>query len=250
MLEIIDHGAVREIRLARPPANAISEALAQAVGQAVLEASESADAVVVSGRTGMFSGGLDIPQMIDMDRVQLAQCWRTFQDMLRRIATSPVPVAFALTGHAPAGGIVMALFGDFRVMPKGPWKTGVNEVQVGLTLPRLVHRALARLIGPHRAERIAVAGEIMEAQKALEIGLVDELAEDPEATVARAIQWCEQHLALPRDAMLETRAQARADLCRLAEEANEEDIDGFCESWFRESTQVALQALVSRLKKR
>ncbi len=89
---------------------------------------------------------------------------------------------------------------------------------MGLVVPPQVHQALVRLIGAHTAERIMVAGEMMDAQRALEIGLVDELADDPEEVLQPRREWCEELLALPRSAMSLSRAMARADLHRLFEE--------------------------------
>jgi 3,2-trans-enoyl-CoA isomerase len=249
MLEIIDHGPIREIRLARPPANALNPELTQALAVAFEEAGREARAVVVSGRPGMFSAGLDVPELIELDRNQMQRFWQSFINMLGRIAMMPVPTAFALTGHAPAGGIVMALFGDYRVMPQGSFKTGFNEVQVGLVVPPQVHAALVRLIGAHAAERITVAGEIMDAQKALKIGLIDELVEQPEAVVSRAIEWCEALLGLPQPAMSLSREMARADLHAIFQR-EEHGVEKFIDIWFQESSQRTLRSLVERLKQR
>jgi enoyl-CoA hydratase/carnithine racemase len=245
MLEIVDHGEIREIRLARSPANAFNPELTGALCDAFEAAGREACAVVVSGRTGMFSAGLDVPELMGLDRARMAAFWNTFLRMLHGIAALPVPVAFAMTGHAPAGGIVMALFGDYRIMPRGSFKTGFNEVQVGLVVPPQVHQALVRLVGAHTAERILVAGEIMDAQRALQIGLVDELADDPEQVRLRAIAWCRDLLALPRSAMLLSRAMARADLHRLF--AGDYDAARFIDVWFGDSTQQALRELIERL---
>jgi 3,2-trans-enoyl-CoA isomerase len=250
MLEIIDHGEIREIRLARPPANALNPELTDALASAFDEAGRAAGAVVVSGRPGMFSAGLDVPQLIDLDRERMTQFWQSFVHMLGRIASMPVPTVFALTGHAPAGGIVMALFGDYRIMPRGAFKTGFNEVQVGLVVPPQVHQALVRLIGARTAERILVAGEMMDAQRALEIGLVDELADDPEAVSLRALRWCEELLALPRPAMSLSRSMARADLHRMFEDSGARDVGRFVDVWFGESSQRTLRRLVERLAKK
>jgi enoyl-CoA hydratase/carnithine racemase len=144
----------------------------------------------------------------------------------------------------------MALFGDYRIMPRGAFKTGLNEVQVGLVVPPPVHQALARLVGPHTAERMLVAGEMMASEKAFEIGLVDELAEDPAAVVARAVEWCELHLALPRQALLNTRKMARADLHGFFDQGEVPEVSHFVDIWFSESTQDALQALLARLANR
>lgn len=249
MLDIIDHGEVREIRLNRPPANAINPDLTEALSEALLAAADNAGAVVISGRPGMFSAGLDVPELMGLDRDQFHSYWQAFMTLLRNIARMPVPTVFAMTGHSPAGGAVMAIFGDYRIMPRGDFKTGLNEVQVGLVAPVAAYRALVRLTGPRLAERILVAGEMMTAERALEIGLVDELADDPEAVVARAIEWCEQHLALPRQAMLETRAMARADLHRIVEDDSADRAATFSEGWFGEEAQATLGALVARLSK-
>ena len=245
MLEIVDHGEIREIRLARPPANAFNPELTEALCEAFDAAGREAGAVVVSGRAGMFSAGLDVPELIALDRAQMTLFWHRFLQMLQRIASLPVPVAFAMTGHAPAGGIVMALFGDYRIMPRGSFKTGFNEVQVGLVVPPQVHLALVRLIGAHAAERILVAGEMMDAQRALDIGLVDELADGPEQVVQRALEWCRELLALPHAAMSLSRTMARADLHRIF--SGDYDVARFIEVWFAEETQRTLRELVAKL---
>lgn len=250
MLEIVDHGAVREVRLARPPANALNPELVEGLDRALAEAENAAQAIVISGLPGMFSAGLDVPELLQLDRDRLSRFWQDFTRVLKRIALSPVPTVFALTGHAPAGGIVLAVFGDYRIMPRGSFKTGMNEVQVGLVVPPPVQQALLRLIGPHRAERILVAGEIMDAQRALDIGLVDELADDPDAVVRRAVEWCEGLLALPRPAMLKTRTMSRADLQRIFDNRSEYGVERFVETWFSESAQSSLRALVERLRKK
>jgi len=248
MLDTIDHGNVRELRLARPPANALNPELMETFIRALIEAPESAEAVVISGSPGMFTGGLDVPEFINYDYDQMIQVWLLFIKMLKTIALLPVPSAFALTGHAPAGGIVMALYGDYRIMPRGKYFTGTNEVQVGIALPPTIYKALERVVGVRIAEKIAVSGALLTAEQALEIGLVDELAADPEATVGRAIEWCQKILALPRLAMLSTRSLARTGLHELFEDS-ELHVERFVDIWFSDSAQAALKSLVDKLNK-
>jgi len=247
MLQTIDHGNVREIQLNRPPANALSPELVEMLIETLGDAGKEARAVVVSGLPGMFSAGLDIPLLIQMDRDDMSTFWFRFLYLLKTIANMPVPTAFAMTGHAPAGGIVMAIFGDYRIMPRGEFKTGMNEVQVGLAVPFPVYQALVRTTGRHAAERILVAGEIMTSEKALEIGMIDELADDPAAVVARAIEWCESHLALPQAAMLASRKMARTDLHEHFDNSSHMGVEMFVDLWFSDSTQDALKALLGRL---
>src|SRR5882757_5644395 len=101
-LQTIDHGPVRELRLARPPANALSPELIAALRAGIETAPDAGvRALVLSGAPGMFSGGLDVPLLIHFDRPAIAAAWADFYGMLRALATSPIPVVAAITGHSP-----------------------------------------------------------------------------------------------------------------------------------------------------
>ncbi len=248
MLNIIEHGPVREIRLQRPPVNALDPALVDALRDALETAGREADGVVLSGRDGMFSAGLDVPTLLALDSDAMGAFWRAFEALLRTIACMPVPTATAITGHSPAGGAVMALFTDYRVMSRGDYRIGLNETQVGLALPDFIHEALVRLVGAHRAERMIVSGALLSPDQALDHQLVDALADDAEATVTAAVNWCEQLLKLPRRTMLANRATMRRSLTELFE--HERDEADFLGVWFSDETQATLRALVARLKKK
>ena len=249
MLEIQDHGAVREIRLDRPPANALNGELVDALTAALQTAGKEVDAVVISGAGRMFSAGLDVPELLQLDRSRFAVLWDAFTGLMQIVATLPVPVVFAMQGHALAGGALLALFGDYRIMPRGPFKTGLNEVQVGLIAPTPVHQALVRLVGPNRAGQMLVSGEVMDAEKAHAIGLVDELADTPADVLPAALAWCEQHLALPRHALALSRAMVRADLHAIFGNYSASENEAWVELWFSEATQATLQKLVASLGK-
>jgi 3,2-trans-enoyl-CoA isomerase len=247
-IAILDHAhGIRELRLARPPVNALDPGLIAALRQAVEQApAHGAQALLISGSPGLFSAGLDVPALLALDAPALAQCFEDFFGMVAALAQSPIPVAAAITGHSPAGGAVIALFCDYRVMAEGPFKIGLNEVQVGLTVPTVIRDALARLIGPYRAERLLVAGAMLEAEAALRIGMVDELT-GVDQVPQRARLWLQELLALPRQAMLETRAVARADLI-AATQREHLPIARFGAVWQRAETQATLRALVARLQ--
>ena len=254
-VDIIEHGSIREIRLARPPVNALDTQLCRAL-IAALEAAtaEGAQAVVLSGGDRVFSAGLDVPHLLSHgeDRDALLDSWSAFFGATRTLADSRVPVVAALTGHAPAGGCVLALCCDYRIMarsadPSRPYAIGLNETQVGLVAPEGIQQLLRRVVGTHRAERLLVAGEMVPAERALKIGLVDELVA-PADVVPRAIAWLQQLLKLPRQPMLQTRAIARADLV-AALHADNIRMDRFVEGWYSPDAQAALHALVAKLKK-
>ena len=250
MLETIDHGPVRELRLARPPVNALDTGLIAALRAAVEEAPGSgARALVLSGRPGMFSAGLDVPYLLNLDRAAITAAWEDFYGLMEALATSSIPIAAAITGHSPAGGAVLAIFCDYRVMAEGDFRIGLNEVEVGIPMPPVIHAAAARQVGPRQAERLLVGGLMIPAAEALAIRLVDELA-PLEQVVERALAFCRRLLALPPLAMGFTRRVARGDLACLFEKKRQLELDTLIDAWFSDETQGAMRALLARLAER
>ncbi len=249
MLEIIEHNEVRELRLNRPPVNALNVELIELLSEAIETGTKEAHALVLSGRPGMFSAGLDVPVLLKLDRPGTERFVRSFFKLMDSVASSPVPIASAITGHSPAGGTVITIFTDYRIMCRGEYRMGLNEVQVGLTVPETIQTAMTRLTGRHLGERLMVAGKLLLAEEAYEAGIVDELVDESDEAITRAISWCENLLALPRKAMLSTRKIARAELAGLFSTLGEQDIANFIEDWNDEPTQAALHALVAKLGK-
>src|SRR5690606_32669746 len=208
---------------------------------------QGARAVVLSGQPGMFSAGLDVPGLLQLDRAAMSGFWESFFGVLRRLADSPIPVLAAITGHSPAGGAVLAIFCDYRIAAEGEFKLGLNEVQVGLPVPRVVYGALRRLTGAREAERLAVRGLLVSPTEALRVGLVNELTV-VDQVVPAALAEARRLLALPPTALARTRELARADLRGLCAEAP--GLDDLEAVWNAPETQAALQAMVAALKKK
>jgi enoyl-CoA hydratase/carnithine racemase len=250
MLTTIEHGPIRELRLDRPPANALSPELLGALRDAVRAApEEGARALVLSGAEGMFSAGLDVPHFVTLERREVRTAWRTFFDLMEALIAARLPVACALTGHAPAGGCVLALSCHHRVMAAGAFKIGLNEVQVGVRVPLPILAAARHVVGARQAERLCTTAELIEPEEAHRIGLVDELVDVGEV-VPRALAWAEAQLALPPETLRRTRALARRELARSFEVMDEEQLELFMDEWFGDECQEALQALVDRLAAR
>ena len=113
---------------------ALRAALARAAG-------DGCGGLVLSGAPGRFSGGLDVPELLRLGRADIRATWELFFALLKDIACSALPIAAALTGHSPAGGTVLAIFADYRVLADGPFFVGLNEVQVGLPVPAVRPRS-------------------------------------------------------------------------------------------------------------
>lgn len=250
LIDVIHHDAIRELRLARAPVNALNPELCLGLRDAISTAvADGVRGLLLSGGPNVFSAGLDVPYLLTLgdDRTALKAAWESFFDAARALADCPVPVVAAIAGHAPAGGCVLALCCDYRVMASGPYRIGLNETQVGLVPPEGIQQLLRRVVGSHRAERLLVSGELVEGERALALGLVDELA-DIDSVTTRARVWLEELLRLPRKPMLMTRALARADLI-AALQPERIRLDHFIDAWSDPDTQAGLHALVARLGK-
>ena len=250
MIETSVHGLVHQIRLARPPVNALNPELCDGIIAALQQAiAGGAQGIVLAGGQKVFSAGLDVPHLLSLgeDHAALTDAWTRFFRAAQALAESPVPLVAAMAGHAPAGGCVLALCCDYRVMAEGPFRIGLNETQVGLVAPDGIQALMARVVGPHRAERLLVAGAMVESAEALRIGLVDELAAI-DAVETRARLWLEDLLQLPREPMLATRRIARRDILgALAPERI--DLPSFVGRWTHPDTQAGLRAMLARIGK-
>ncbi|MEO8018634.1 MAG: enoyl-CoA hydratase/isomerase family protein [Pseudomonadota bacterium] len=244
-------GRIRVIKLARPPVNALDGEMLRKIIEAI-EGGANEAAIVVTGHDGVFSGGLDVPALLALDRAAITAVFVDLWRAQRAIATSRVPVIFALGGHSPAGGTVLAIHGDYRVMADGAFRLGLNEVQVGLFPGSVIHGAFRRLVGGHAAQ-LLTRGALIDPATALRVGLVDELCDVPRV-LTRALEVAREFCTLPREPMLRTRALARRDLTDLfgnpghALVQEREFAAVATDMWFVPATQERLKAMF--LKKR
>jgi len=247
MLDTISHGDIVELKLNRPPANALNHELLEALLTAHAAAIESgARGLILSGREGMFCAGIDVPELLGQDRQSIHRFWSLLFEAARTLAASPVPVVAALAGHSPAGGAVLAAHCDYRIGAEGSFKIGFNEVQVGLPLPATILRTFAELVGQRIARQLGMHGRLIPIDEALAIGLVDELV-PAEQVGSRSLEYLESLLRLPPIAMNRTRLTGKADLLAALESGD--DVERTTADWFSEETQAAMQALVDNLSK-
>jgi 3,2-trans-enoyl-CoA isomerase len=246
MLTVIEHGEIVELSMDRPPVNALNaELVAELRLKHAACCDEGATAVVISGREGLFSAGLDVPVLLQQDRGQIEAFWESFFLLLMGLLESPVPVVAALTGHAPAGGAVLALHCDYRVATRGEFQIGLNEVKVGLPVPRNVLLVLQSVVGHRQAGLLTMAGEVLLPEAALRVGLVDELA-DPGDAIEAALKWARRITALPPQAMNTTRLEARAGLLDQIR-AQGIHVATATDYWFSQETQATMHKLVQEL---
>ncbi|MCA9772780.1 MAG: enoyl-CoA hydratase/isomerase family protein [Myxococcales bacterium] len=169
---------------------------------------ESVGAVVLTGRPGVLSAGLDLkalPALSDADRTTFAT---VFCAAMVRAFAFPKPTVCLATGHALAGGAVLLQCADVRLASRGPFKIGLVEIAVGIAFPApILHICRARL--PAGAHGPAILhGRTFDPEGARAIGLVDEVV-DPAVALDRALAIAGELAALPSEAYARTKEDLR-----------------------------------------
>ena len=247
MLDIISHGDITELRMNRPPANALNHDLLETILAGCAEALDAgARGLILSGQPGMFCAGIDVPELLGQSRSDIHRFWSLLFRTARTLAACPVPVVAALAGHSPAGGAVLAAHCDYRVAADGTFKIGFNEVRVGLPLPASILHVFSDLVGTRLARQSSMQGQLMLMDSALEIGLIDEVVAQ-ELVEKRAVEFLTGLLALPNVAMNTTRMSGKKEMIRQLDASD--DVEKTTAAWFADETQAALQQLADSLSK-
>lgn len=169
----------------RPPANAMDAPLLRELVSALGSvAADPPSALVIAGRPGFFSAGVDLKSAPSYGAEEQRQMVESINGMVLTGYGLPCPVVAAVTGHAIAGGLVLALCADLRVASThGSY--GLTEVKVGVPYPQAAIGVVRAELAPHVARRLVVGNELIDGEQATRLGLFDEgLA--PDRVLARA----------------------------------------------------------------
>jgi enoyl-CoA hydratase len=204
-------GDVAIIRLDDKKANALSPSLLAALDNALDQAEEAGQAVLLTGRPGRFSAGFDLSVMREGGPGAALELVQTGARTALRIARFPAPVVIGCTGHALAMGAVLLLTADSRIGMTGEFKLGFNEVAIGMTTPDfLVEFARERLSKRHFI-RATVQAEIYDPHSAVDAGFLDRTTK-PDKLLDEALAEATRLAKLPRTAYVESRNAARGAL--------------------------------------
>ena len=228
-------GEVAVVRMDRPPANAMDIDLLTEGHAVVAELEASAPgAVLLTGREGFFSAGADLKAVPAMAADELRGMVEGINRIFLAWYAMERPVVCAVNGHAVAGGMILALCGDYRVCST-QGRLGVTEVRVGLPYPAVALQILQAELAPPAARRLALAAELFDPQQALELGLVDELAA-PAAVFDRALEVARDLASMPGGAYAATKRDLRAPVIERGRRIIEAGTDPLLEGWVSPAT--------------
>ena len=189
-------GPIALLRLDDGKVNALSPALIEAALACLPRSIEEAKALVILGRPGKFSAGFDLRVMMAGPEAA-GGLLSAGAELFMRLYEHPQPVVAGVTGHAIAGGVLLAASCDLRIGARGPFKLGLNEVSVGIPVPILAHALATDRLNPRYVTESVVFAKLYEPEQAVEVGWLDRVAE-PDAVEAEAIAAAAELAKLPR----------------------------------------------------
>ena len=251
MIKTDIHGDIGIISVDRPPVNAINPELVSSLTESLdsFNNNDSINGVILEGRSGIFSAGLDITHLFPKDHDYIKNFWENFSGLLNKMFTYEKPLYSSIGGHCPADGTVMVIMTDYRVMAKGKYVIGLNEVDVGLTVPYGIGSVFQYVVGQRNAEDLLLKAKLVSPEDALHYGLIDEIC-DPENILNITLERIAVASKLYSPQQVKTKKILREKISNIIIDNFNKDTKLILDSWFSDSGQRRLEYLYNKLQKK
>jgi len=162
--------------------SALNLALIQEISEYISEfPSRPAKGIILTGQGSIFSVGLDIKELIAQEMDATRVFFDAFFGLIVKMVKAPFPIVSAINGHSPAGGCVLAIASDYRVMADNEkFKIGLNELPVGIMATPSIFHLYSFWIGQRTAYHYLLSGKQVSPLEAKQVGLVDEISAQEE----------------------------------------------------------------------
>jgi enoyl-CoA hydratase/carnithine racemase len=243
-------GALAVLRFNGIHGNAVNERLLDGLDQAL--AATTADGAVrgilLAAAGKLFCPGLDLQVLSGFDRVGMDAFMAKFSRVMLTLYTAPLPVAAAVHGHAIAGGCVLAMTTDWRVLRRDAL-IGLNEIRVGVPLPWGVVQILREAVPGPRVEEVCLLGRNYTNEEALATGLVHEIAGDG-AVERQALARLEELAEKDARSFAITKGYLRRPAAERIRGFEASLRNEFLDCWFSGPTQRRILEIVAGLGKK
>ncbi|KAK4016545.1 hypothetical protein OUZ56_031502 [Daphnia magna] len=240
------------VAMHKPPVNSLSLEMIQALSESLseLEKNKCKGFILTSACPGIFSAGLDIREMYQPTEERLKEFWSSLQTLWLQLYGSKMASVALINGHAPAGGCLLAMCCDSRIMVNGKSKIGLNETKLGIVAPFWFKDTFVNTIGVRQSERALQLGSLFTPDEALKIGLVDRVLPDPEAATAVAESELKEFLQIPAMARYLSKMRIREAALKDLLENREKDLNTFVNFATTDAVQKGLGIYLQSLAKK
>ncbi|MFQ6088662.1 MAG: enoyl-CoA hydratase/isomerase family protein [Candidatus Methanofastidiosia archaeon] len=248
MICIEYHGKVAMVKLNRSVTNALNLQLVNELAETIERLKHDPDVrslVLGSSNEKFFSIGFDIPRLFELIRKDFRFFYQTFNRVCMDLYTLPKPTIAAITGHAIAGGCILAICCDYRFIAKGRKLMGLNEIKLGVPVPYLADCILRQIVGTRNAREILGTGEFYQPEELLQMGMVDQLL-PLEQVLPKSIEKARLLATLPQEAfsMIKRNRVEMVEAQVLAHLKEKEQF--FIECWYSDEARERLKEAIKK----
>jgi len=236
------------IGLDRGKSNAINTEMLHELNNLLksIEKDDSILGIIVHGKDRFFSSGLDLIELYDYNEVQIREFWVLFLEFVNTFVSFKKPSIAAISGHSPAGGCVLSLCCDYRIMVEGEFIIGLNEVPVGIIVPESIFHLYSFWIGQAKAYQYLLEGKLLNPKQALEVGLVDDVV-SAEKLRSRAEKQLLSFIQFDANTWQQSKLNMRRNLIKQMGEVPQDMLDKVLKQWWAPSTRSILKTIITNL---
>ncbi|GLI69176.1 hypothetical protein VaNZ11_013745 [Volvox africanus] len=217
----VQASGIAVVTIAKEPVNSMDLAMWVQLDRVLLalEADNSITAIVFTSglKRDVFSAGNDLMELYapKTSPERYATFWVAQNAFLVRLHRTRLVTVAAIRGACPAGGCAISLCSDVRLItPEGTM--GLNEVQLGIPVPKFWGLLMGRVIGPKVAEDVLLSGRMVSAAEAKLLGLVDDVV-PADKLIEKAVVAARRACEVPSAARAATKLLLRDDFCKAWE---------------------------------
>lgn len=241
------HEGIATVVLNRGKVNALNGEFVDELKECfkALEVNQDASAIVLTGDGKFFSFGFDIPAFLSFTKEEFTNYLINFTDLYTYLFLYPKPVIAALNGHTIAGGCMIALGCDTRVMADGKGKISLNEIDFGSSVFSGSMEMLRFCIGSANAAKVLYSGAMYSAEEAMSLGLVQAVVPEEDLMI-QAKRMASDLIPKHMPAFTSIKGLLRKPIAEDMIKREKESIREFVDIWYSEPTWTNLQKIKIR----
>ncbi len=245
-LQLIKKQDYTIVQMNRGKVNAINHEMVQELRQTFQEFQNDPEVkgVILTGQPHYFSAGLDLIELFQYNKLQISDFFEAFGTLYQELAQFPKPFISAISGHAPAGGCVLAVTCDNRYMASGDqYVIGLNEVAVNIQISQNLTEAYAFWMGEGLANRYILEGKLLSGQEAVAAGLVDALV-PLEQVVGHAELKMQQYMKADQEIWVNTKKKLRKHWLEKLDQDAKNSLKEAATLWWKPEIRAKMEAYV------
>ena len=240
------------VQLNRGKANPINKQMVDELRETFkqLEADASVGGIILTGTPNFFSAGLDVVELFGYNEEEIKAFMIAFGLMHREMVQFSKPFICVIPGHCPAGGTVLAITADYRIMiDDDRFSLGLNEMKVNVQISKNLVASYSFWLGKSLANRFVLEGRLLKPQEGLAHNLLDEVV-PAEALMERAEKKMKQFLMADPDIFAYTKGIIRKEWIAAHEASGDEDLEQTLKVWWKPEIRQKMEALINSFKKK